>query len=73
MTDKKSVVIVLEDGAHFKYKGTDEKTYDYQIGEHNGVLCIIEKRPVSSVLTIPDEEEIIVVYAAEAWLKAWQE
>ena len=73
--DKKSVVVVLGEkaGAQFKFEGGDERTYDYQVGEHNGVLCVIEKRPVSSVLTVPDEEEIIVMYAPGAWLRAYQE
>ena len=72
MTDKKSVRVKLTDGWLAKYDGNDERSYDFQIGEHNGVLGVIEKRAVSSVISVADEEEIIVMYAPGTWASAYQ-
>jgi hypothetical protein len=65
--DKKSVVVTLVNGAEKNYVESEGVSYDFQIGEHNGCLVIIEQREVDSVLSIPDEEEILYAYAANAW------
>ena len=65
--DKKSVVVTLVNGTERKFIEKDEVSYDYQIGEHNGCLLIVEKRAVDSVISVPDEEDIFYAYAANAW------
>jgi len=67
MSDKKSVVVTLVNGAERRFIENDEVSYDYQIGEHNGCLLIVEKHEVDSVISVPDEEEIFYAYAANAW------
>ena len=70
MADKKSVVVTLANGVERKFIEKEDVSYDYQIGEHNGCLLIIEKRSVESVISVPDEEEIFYAYAADAWAVA---
>jgi len=65
--DKKSVIVTLVNGTEKHYMETDEVSYDFQIGEHNGCLLIVELRSVGSVISVPDEEEILYAYAANAW------
>jgi len=67
MNDKKSVVVTLTNGNERKFIEHDDVSYDYQIGEHNGCLLIIEKKAVDSVISVPDEEEIFYAYGAHAW------
>ena len=67
MADKKSVVVTLVNGAERVFKESGDVSYDYQIGEHNGCLLIIEKRSVESVISVPDEEAIFFAYSANAW------
>ena len=67
MADKKSVVVTLSNGAQINFMEKDGVSYDYQIGEHNGCLLIVEKRAVDSVISVPDEEESFYAYAANAW------
>lgn len=62
--DKKSVIVTLVNGTEKRYIELEDKvSYDYQIGEHNGCLMIIEKREVDSVI----KEETLYAYAAHAW------
>jgi len=70
MTDKKSVVVTLANGAERRYIEKDGVEYDYQIGEHNGCLAIIAKTTVESVISVPDTEEVIYSYAATQWAVA---
>lgn len=66
--DKKSVIVTLINGAEKQYMEIeDEVSYDFQIGEHNGCLLIVEKREVDSVISVPDEEKTYYAYAAHAW------
>lgn len=68
--DKKSVVVQLANLTTDTYAGTDEVSYDFQIGEHNGCLLVVEKRKVSSMFEVPDEEDIYKAYGSGAWLVA---
>ena len=65
--DKKSVVVTLSNGNERRFVEKEGVSFDYQIGEHNGCLLIIEKREVESVISVPDEEEILYAYSADAW------
>lgn len=68
--DKKSVVVTLENGAEIKYLESEGVSYDYQIGEHNGCLVIIQKTETESVISVPDTEEIHYAYSAACWMVA---
>ena len=68
--DKKSVVVTLVNGVERKFIEKEGVSFDYQIGEHNGCLLIIEKREVDSVISVPDEEEILYAYSATQWAVA---
>ena len=65
--DKKSVVVTLVNGSEKRFFADGDVSYDYQIGEHNGCLLIIEKRATESVISVPDTEEIFFAYSANAW------
>lgn len=73
MSDKKSVVVIKFDDESVLFKGSDDVSYAFEIGENNGVLVIVEKRAVSSVLSVPDEEDVIMVYAPNSWDRVYGE
>ena len=70
MGDKKSVVLTFANGNTTQFMEKEGVAYDYQIGDSNGVLSIIEKRSVESLISVPDEEEIIQSYSPGAWAAA---
>lgn len=75
MTDKKSVVVVLGGTANAsaKFEAEEGVSYRYEIGEHNGVLIIVKLSAVDSMLSIPDEEEVVVCYGSGEWCRVYYE
>ena len=69
MTDKKSVVVTINNGNTVKFLEKDDVSYAFEIGEHNGCLVIIEKREANTggVISVPDSEEVTKVFSAHAW------
>lgn len=70
--DKKSVRVTLNNADRdvVEFKGYDSVSYDFQIGEHNGCLLIVKKQAVTSVISVPDEEDIYQAYGCNGWLEA---
>lgn len=69
MTDKKSLVVTFTNENAVRFTETEEKSYSFEIGEHNGCLIIIEKHEANKggLITVPDTEEVLKVFAAHAW------
>lgn len=65
--DKKSVIVTLANGVERKFIEEEGVSYDYQIGERNGCLMIVEKREVDTEFSVPDTEETVFSYAANMW------
>ena len=70
MTDKKSVRVLLADLTTVDYVAKDGVSYDFQIGEHNGCLLIVEKRATESVISGFNFVDIYKAYGNGAWKEA---
>ena len=69
MTDKKSVVVTMPNGNTIRFREDADVSYAFEIGEHNGCLVILEKKAANTggVITVPDTEEVLKVFAAHTW------
>ncbi len=69
MTDKKSVVVTMPNGNTIRFREDADVSYDFEIGEHNGCLAILEKKAANTggVISVPDSEEVLKIFASHAW------